>query len=69
MQLDTLLSKQEDKVEFSERIESLSIRDVKDRIKKTKKLMNSSAISMNFLDAAKYRDQIIILQKRLKSIN
>ena len=31
--------------------------------------MNSAAISMNFIDAAKYRDKMFLIQNRLKKTN
>ena len=50
-------------------IKSLSIKELKEEIKTTRKLMNSSAISMNFIDAAQHRDKMFILEKQLKKIN
>ena len=50
-------------------IESLSIKELKKEIQTTRKLMNSSAISMNFIDAAQHRDKMFMLEKQLKKIN
>ena len=49
-------------------IESFSEKDLKIAIQKTKKRMNSAAMAMNFLDAAKHRDNMFAMQKRLKQI-
>ena len=51
-----------------EELESLNISEIKRKIKRVKKLMNSAAIAMNFLDAAKHRDNMFTLQKKLKEI-
>ena len=52
-----------------EEVHSLSISDLKRRIKQVKKMMNSAAIAMNFIDAAKHRDNMFILQKRLEEVS
>ena len=52
-----------------EELELLSVSQIKRKIKHVKKLMNSAAIAMNFMDAAKHRDNMFTLQKRLKEIN
>tara|TARA_B100001142_G_C14337497_1_gene656505 strand:+ start:487 stop:2472 length:1986 start_codon:yes stop_codon:yes gene_type:complete len=49
-------------------LNSFSEKDLKIAIQKTKKRMNSAAISMNFIDAAKHRDNMFAMQKRLKQI-
>lgn len=49
-------------------LDSLNASDIKRKIKRVKKLMNSAAIAMNFIDAAKHRDNMFTLQKRLKEI-
>ena len=50
------------------KIESMNATELKHKIKRIKKLMNSAAISMNFIDAAKHRDHMFVLQKRLEKI-
>ena len=54
---------------FIENIEEFSIKEIKQKIQRAQKLMNSSAIAMNFLDAAKYRDIMFKLKDRLKELN
>ena len=54
---------------FIDEIENFSIKELKQQIKKNQKLMNSSAIAMNFLDAAKYRDIMFKLEERLEELN
>ena len=54
---------------FIEKIEEFSIKEIKQKIQRAQKLMNSSAIAMNFLDAAKYRDIMFKLKDRLKELN
>ena len=49
-----------------EEIATLSIENLKKEIRKMKRLMDSAAIEMNFLDAAKYRDNLFMLQNQLK---
>ena len=52
----------------NQELETLSINSIKKEMRKMKKLMNSSAIAMNFLEAAKYRDNLFILQNQLKKL-
>ena len=51
-----------------EEVEILSIENLKKEMRKMKRLMNSAAIEMNFLEAAKYRDNLFMLQNQLKKL-
>ena len=67
---DTLLintKSKKDNNNFKNKINTLSVQELKNELKSTKKLMNSAAISMNFLEAAEYRDKMFIIQKKLNS--
>jgi len=50
-------------------INKLSAKELKKEIQKTKKLMESSALAMNFLEAANHRDNLFLLQEKLKKTN
>jgi len=48
-------------------IEKLSKKDLNQKIKHSKKLMENAAKSLNFTDAILHRDNLIILKKELKN--
>ena len=50
------------KIHVQEKINNLSSEELKQEIKKAKKLMNDAAISMNFIDATKHRDYMLQLE-------
>jgi len=52
-----------------ETIQALPASELKKKIKQVKKMMNSAAIAMNFIDAAMHRDNMFTLKKRLKEIS
>tara|TARA_B100000427_G_scaffold200757_1_gene166901 strand:- start:520 stop:1548 length:1029 start_codon:yes stop_codon:yes gene_type:complete len=66
--INHIKNKQKDGRMQIEEIETLSIEDLKKETRKMKRLMNSAAIEMNFLEAAKYRDNLFMLQNQLKKI-
>ena len=65
-----LIDKETTKSKLSEEdLNLLSKKDLKRKIKETRKLMNSAVISMNFIDAAKYRDFLFLLEEKLKKLS
>lgn len=49
-------------------LNTLSKDEIKKKLKKTKKLMNEAAIAMDFLEAAIHRDNLFLLQKKIREI-
>tara|TARA_B100000579_G_scaffold73258_1_gene56209 strand:+ start:41609 stop:43603 length:1995 start_codon:yes stop_codon:yes gene_type:complete len=46
--------------------DTLSDEELKEKIKKIKKLMNDAAINMNFIEATQHRDKMFLLEKKLQ---
>jgi excinuclease ABC subunit B len=66
--ISNLNNKQKDGIMETQELETLSVDSLKKEIRKMKRLMNSAAIEMDFLEAAKYRDNLFILQNQLKKL-
>jgi len=66
--ISNLNNKQKDGIMENQEFETLSVESLKKEIRKMKRLMNSAAIEMDFLEAAKYRDNLFILQNQLKKL-
>ncbi len=73
VQTGTLFQKNKPSIQTEEisqkTLNSLSEKQLKNKIKESKKLMNLAAISMNFLDASKHRDNMFMFEKKLKEIS
>ena len=62
------LNKQKQHLTDIKKLDQYSISELKQRIRQAKKLMNSAAINMNFLEAAHHRDNLFMLKKKLNQI-
>ena len=57
--------KYQDKENDEKALNKMSLVDLKKKAKETKKLMNDAAIAMDFLEAAKLRDYLFMLEKKI----
>ena len=56
--------KYQDKEIDEKALNKMSLVDLKKKAKETKKLMHDAAIAMDFLEAAKLRDYLFMLEKK-----